>query len=104
MYIYTYKQGMEFEWDPIKSDWNIRERNLSFSRATEVFLDPFRITFTDSRKDYGEVRYVTTGHIGDVLFVIIYTERAGVVRIISARRANKREEKRHAREIHARSH
>jgi hypothetical protein len=33
-----------------------------------------------------------------------YTERAGVVRIISARRANKREEKRHAREIHARSH
>jgi uncharacterized DUF497 family protein len=62
---------MEFEWDSIKSDWNVRERNLSFSRATEVFLDPFRMTYVDNRKDYGEVRYVTTGHIANALFVIV---------------------------------
>jgi uncharacterized DUF497 family protein len=95
---------MEFEWDPAKSAWNARERNLPFERAVDVFLDPFRITFVDDRKDYGEVRHLTMGHIEDLLFVLIYTERPDTIRIISARRANKREEKRYVREIQARSH
>lgn len=95
---------MEFDWDDSKNAWNIRERNLPFARAAEVFLDPFRITFIDDRQDYGEVREVTMGTISGELFVVVYTMRSGVCRIISARRANAREEKRYAGEIQARSH
>jgi len=50
------------------------------------------LTTPNKRKDYGEDRFINIGPIGDdILVVVVHTDRAGVIRIISARKANKRE-------------
>jgi uncharacterized DUF497 family protein len=49
----------------------------------------------DGRRDYGELRYTAFGLIGDCLFNLVFTPRAGRVRVISLRRANRREVRRY---------
>ena len=83
---------MEIEWDPYKSQECEERRGFDFGYATGVFKDPYRIVVTDDRKEYDEVRYIVYGHIEDRLYVVVYTIREqGIVRIISAHKANKRE-------------
>ena len=60
-----------------------------------VFLDPDRIVQPDDRLGHGEPRFQVTGRINGRLFVIVYTPRAHRLRIISARKANRREVDRH---------
>jgi len=50
----------------------------------------------DTRRDYGEQRFQATGFIGVCLYVVIFANRSGKVRVISLRRANKRERNRYA--------
>lgn len=50
----------------------------------------------DTRKQYAEQRFEATGHIGERLHVMVYCPRQDAVRVISLRKANKREEKRYA--------
>lgn len=90
--------SMEFEWDDEKSQRNISLGRLSFEDAALVFLDPDRVTFRDDRADYGEARFNTFGRIEGRLFVVTFTERAEIIRIIHARKANKREETRYGNE------
>lgn len=84
---------MEFEFDPVKSEDNRRERNQPFSYAPLVFEGAY-IEEEDDRFDYGETRFIATGPIaefGGRLFVVVYTWRDNARRIVSFRKANDRE-------------
>lgn len=83
----------EFEWDAEKAKRNLRMHGVSFPAASGVFLDPLRLEDADTREDYGEERYVTIGFASQVLLVVVFTLREKRIRIISARKANRNEEK-----------
>lgn len=84
---------MNFEWDADKAQSNFEKHGVKFEVGSGVFADPARITAIDARYDYGEERSVTLGRTEDGILVVVTTERdAGqTLRIISARKANKRE-------------
>lgn len=82
---------MEFEWDEGKSNDCFTHRGFDFEYAIHAFLDPNRIVGRDRRWDYGEDRYRLLGMIEGRVFVVIYTIRGAVIRIISARKANRKE-------------
>ncbi len=85
---------MKFEWDPDKSDANVRKHDISFHEASTVFADPLALTFNDPDHSIGEHRFLTFGHSGmGQLLVVVHTERRGTTRIISARRATRQERK-----------
>ena len=84
---------MEFEWDEDKDKANQRKHQISFEEATEVFYYAIYET-VDTRFEYGEVRLIGTGRNSQlIILTVVYTEREARIRIISARRANKQEEK-----------
>lgn len=82
---------MDFEWDEPKNDACFVERGFDFAYAVRVFLDPGRLIEVDDRIDYGEARYRALGRIDGRVFVVVYTVRADRFRVISARKANRRE-------------
>ena len=82
---------MEFEWADAKSDACFAQRGFDFAYAIRAFLDSNRIMSRDYRRDYGEDRYRLLGVIEGRVFVVIFTIRNSTIRIISARKANKRE-------------
>jgi uncharacterized protein len=79
-----------FEWDPAKSETTERRRGIRFERVAEIFAGRI-IMWTDSRKDYGEQRIRAVGESGGELLHVVFTQRGAVVRIISVRRANRKE-------------
>jgi len=81
---------MRFEFDPRKSAKNLRERNLPFGLVPAIFDGP-RIEWIDRRKDYGEERISTLGVWHDEVYFVAYTSREEVVRIISFRKAKRKE-------------
>ncbi len=83
---------MKFEWDENKNRANLKKHGVSFAQAIEIFKGPI-ISFLDDRFDYGEVREITFGMTGNlVILVVVHTDRVGVTRIISARRADRDEQ------------
>ncbi len=83
---------MEFEWDPKKSELNRKKHGISFHDAARVFSDPLAITFPDPDHSQSEHRFLTFGHSkGNLLLVVVHTDRNGKTRIISARRATRYE-------------
>lgn len=82
---------MEFEWDEAKSERNRVERGFDFRVASLIFEGP-TVEWCDIREDWGEVRIIAVGIVEDRVRTVIYTERDGKRRIISARRARKDEE------------
>jgi uncharacterized DUF497 family protein len=85
---------MKFEWDPVKSEINLKKHGISFHEAATVFGDPLAITFNDPDHSIGEHRFLTFGYSGaNQLLVVVHTERRGKTRIISARRATRQERK-----------
>lgn len=91
---------MEFEWDEDKSEACFQQRGFDFAYAAQVFFDPDRTIKPDTRRDYGEERYQLYGHIEGRLYVVAWTLRQDVIRIISARKANQREVKHHENGTH----
>lgn len=83
---------MKIEFDPVKNMTNIRTRGLSFERAADFDLVGAWV-WEDTRKDYGETRYVALGWLEGRLHVLCFTPIDGGLRVISFRKANKREEK-----------
>ena len=79
---------IEFDWEKCRR--NIVERGLSFERVTEVDLTTALISH-DDRQNYGEDRYVALCHLDERLHVLCFTETAHGIRVISFRKANKRE-------------
>ena len=84
---------MTFEWDDPKAAQNIAKHGVPFEYAVRVFLDPHRLDSEDTRRDYSEERRLTLGEIEGRLFVVAYTPRGKVIRGISARKANQREQR-----------
>ncbi len=83
--------SLEFEWDDAKAASNYAKHGIAFQHAVKVFLDPYAIERIDDREDYGEARMNLLGGCDGVILHVTYTERAGRIRVISARRANKYE-------------
>lgn len=83
---------MEFEWDESKRQSNLEKHGVDFVDAAIVLVKA-RFIVEDLRCDYGEQRYLALGEKRNLLFVVAFTLRNGVFRIISARRANLRERK-----------
>ena len=82
---------MQFEWDNVKNSACFERRGFDFAYALRAFLDPRRIVAQDRRRDYGEDRYRLLGTVDGRAYVIVYTLRGSSIRIISARKANRRE-------------
>lgn len=92
-----------FEWDEDKNRSNIRKHGLGFQTAIRIFENAV-LSWADERAAYGEMRHHTIGQIEGVVFLaVIHTDRAGKIRIISARPANRRERKRYDEEIRKRA-
>jgi uncharacterized protein len=86
---------MAFEWDSKKDALNRKKHGISFNEACEIFQGPV-LTAEDTRQDYGEVRLVSIGALaGLVVVVVVHTDRDGRVRIISARKANRKERRKY---------
>ena len=81
---------MEMEFDQAKSDRNLRQRGLSFRRAREL-LEGDPVVVEDSRRDCRERRLIAYGNISGRLHVCVFTMRGTAFRIISLRRASRRE-------------
>ena len=82
---------MEFEWDEKKSRANKSKHGIDFKTATELWNDPDRIEIQANFTN--ETRNALIGKIGDKLWTAIFTRRVDAVRIISVRRARKKESK-----------
>ena len=92
----------QFEWDPEKSASNLRKHGFSFEEALRVFADPHSLEEVDNR--YEEERWQTIGRIaGCVVVLVAHTLKAAeevtVIRIISARPAEKREREKYERQL-----
>ena len=85
---------LNFEWDPAKAQGNERKHGVSFDEAITVFGDPLSITRTDPLHSAAEEeRFVTLGtSASGRLLVIAHADINDHVRIISARRATRREQ------------
>jgi uncharacterized DUF497 family protein len=81
-----------FEWDDGKAARNLVKHGIKFGQAIEAFRDSFAVERTDNRFDYGEERYNMLARWGEIILHITYTERGGMIRLISARKAKKHEQ------------
>ena len=88
--------GLLFEWDPEKARLNVKRHGVSFDEASTAFRDPLSRTIDDPLHSDDEERFVLIGqsHKGCTL-VVVHTERADRIRIISARVATNKERSRH---------
>ena len=84
----------EFEWDKNKALKNIEKHGVSFDEGKSVFNDPEFITVVDEEHSVDEERYITIGFSENGrLLILAHTDREGRIRIISTRKATKREER-----------
>jgi uncharacterized DUF497 family protein len=92
--------SIRFEWDPSKEAANLKKHKIDFETAMAVFDDPFAITKHDRIED-GEYRWQTLGITGDLIILMVAhtwkedEDGTEVVRIISARKADRKERKRY---------
>jgi uncharacterized DUF497 family protein len=81
---------VQFDFDPGKDATNLSKHGLSLAAAAELSWDA-ALVWLDDRADYGEVRMVALAPIGEILFFVVFADREPARRIISLRRANRRE-------------
>ncbi len=81
---------MEFTWSETKRAANIKAHGLDFVDAASVF-EGLTFTFEDDRFSYGEQRFVTLGLLAGVTVSVVHTENEYEIRVISFRKASKRE-------------
>jgi hypothetical protein len=85
---------ISFGWDPPKAKANVRKHGVSFEEALSVFYDEFAVQFFDDDHSSNEERFLLLGmSTGARLLLVCHCEReaGNVIRIISARKATKRE-------------
>lgn len=81
---------MEFEWDKEKNAKNIEKHGIDFADAALIFEHQI-LGYEDQRKEYGEKRFCAIGILKGLEIVVVYTQRANKIRLISARRAHDNE-------------
>ena len=83
-----------FEWDDEKARTNLQKHGIGFDEASTIFDDPLFITALDDEHSIYEERYITIGLSSKQrILMAAHTERNENIRIISARKATKNEEK-----------
>jgi uncharacterized protein len=84
--------ALEFEWDPQKTEANQKKHDVSFDEASTVFGDPLAVIIPDPDHSEREERMLLLGRskTGNLL-VVAHTERGERIRLISARKATRRE-------------
>ncbi|MEK7723081.1 MAG: BrnT family toxin [Acidobacteriota bacterium] len=88
---------MNYEWDEVKAQSNLKNHHISFEEATLIFEDVFALElFDDEHSTINEQRFIRLGLANDKVLFVVYTvrgENPEVYRLISARSAEKDEEK-----------
>ncbi|MBF0143632.1 MAG: BrnT family toxin [Magnetococcales bacterium] len=90
---------MEIEFDPAKDVANLEKHGESLHAAAGLDWEA-GLFAPDYRRDYGEERWVGYVTKGGRLYCVVFVDRGDVRRIISLRKANRRESRRYARDIH----
>jgi uncharacterized protein len=91
---------MRFEWDNNKAESNFRKHGVTFEEAVTVFADPYLLFTEDSKHSEGEEREWAIGEAENgSMIVVVFTMRGEKLRIISARKATKRERRRYEQGI-----
>lgn len=83
---------MGFQWDATKDAANLAKHRIAFREAAEIFRG-FVLVSADLRRDYGEPRYIALGEYDGSIIRLVFTERGGDIRIISAWKANRHDRK-----------
>ena len=91
---------MQSDFDSGKDAANLSKHGLSLAAAAELSWDA-ALVWIDDRADYGEVRMVALAPLGDILCLVAFVDRKPASRIISLRRANRREVNHYAKAIKA---
>jgi uncharacterized DUF497 family protein len=82
----------QYEWDTTKAAKNLRRHGVSFEEATSVFGDPMFLSVVDPEHSEDEERYITIGWSSRArLLIVAHTDREDRIRLISARKATRRE-------------
>jgi len=84
--------NINFEWDEDKAFANMKKHGVSFDEAVSIFNDRLSLTIFDAEHSIGEERFIDIGLSNkDRVIVVVYTERENNIRIISSRKAIKKE-------------
>ena len=84
---------MEYEWDDAKAQTNLRKHKVPFLMACEVFKDDNRLERPNTSSDCDEERWIVLGLVGHTILSVVYTQRGRRIRLISARRAGRNEQR-----------
>jgi len=89
---------LRYSWDEVKRRVVLARRGLDFADAAQVFAG-WHFRRLDNRRGYGELRYITAGHLDGRFVVVAWTPRDGGRRIISLRYGHEREEARYRQHL-----
>jgi uncharacterized protein len=90
-----------FEWNAAKARTNLRKHGVSFEEAATVFLDPMALTFADPDHSVEEEREITVGlSVRQRAVLVIHCQRGERTRVISARKATRKERIQYEEGIH----
>ena len=87
---------LDFEWDDDKALANLAKHGFGFPTACLAFDDLFAVDFEDRTMSYGETRRIVIGMVQGEVVTVVYAERGDIIRIISARKATRREQRDYA--------
>ena len=79
---------MGFQWDPDKGEANEAKHGISFQQAAQIFRGTI-LKAPDNRRDYGERRFIALGAYDGEVLRVVFTERDGEIRLISAWKASR---------------
>lgn len=85
---------MRFESDPTKDQLNLDKHGVSLSLASDLDWDA-ALLWIDDRREYGETRILALAPWMSILYYVAFVDRGNVRRVISLRRANRREVRRY---------
>lgn len=85
---------LQFEWDPAKNTINLRKHKVSFEEAATVFLDENALLIEDPDHSLDEDRFILMGLSSSLRILLVchcYKPKVGLIRLISARKADRQE-------------
>lgn len=85
---------MGFQWDADKSASNVAKHGITFLQAAQIFRGVI-LKSPDTRRDYGEPRFIALGAFDGEVLRVVFTERDGDIRLISAWRAGRHDRKKY---------
>ena len=95
-------EGQLFDWDLKKNLSNIEKHGVPFKEAATVFRDTAAVVIDDTEHSQNEERFRIIGHSGNLRLLMVchcYRDDDSIIRIISARKATKKEQSQYGREI-----